>query len=242
MKRLAIILLGSILLAACSNDEPIDKEEALQENQEVEGADEAEPKEDEYELNEEVLASLDDETLKFVEEKKPQLDDDGYFEMTDDPMIAGDKSNRILLFDSDEYGFYVVKEWYINENTDENGFNEIDFDGYKVKFAITLVEDEHDEESIGVFIETENTTEDTVQYNADMEFVTDTQDQLTTNEGIGDSKPNVKLKGFTHAKINYDTPKSFTVTIDGPYKEVDDYGYEEGHYGDPIDMEFTIDK
>lgn len=164
-----------------------------------------------------------------------QQDDDT---ISDDPLEVGNKNNDINKIEYN-YETYKVVDWYSNSDTNDDGFNTVDFNGYTFDFSFAVVEDEEGEQYIGMFGETENKTNDVVQFNADMEFLTDTQDQTELEDGIGKSKPKVKLKGFSVAPLEYGVPESFKVTIDPPFKEKGEDEYMEGDFGEPIELEFT---
>ena len=161
----------------------------------------------------------------------------GSNEPTTDAMAVGSKDNKASIIENDYGQTYEIVNWYVSDDTDDEGFNEMDFKGYKVKFSMAAVKDEEGNEYIGFFAETENTTDRPVHYNGDMEIVTDNQDQTYNDDGIGSSEPGVKIKGFSAAPLEYGTPESFTVTFEPPY--LDNNGsYSEGGFGDNIEMEF----
>src|SRR5699024_2498466 len=151
-------------------------------------------------------------------------------ELVEDPVEAGNKSNEVKEF-MDEFGeIYEIKEWYSSDETDDDGINQIEFDGYEVNFSVALLEDTEGEQDIGFFVETENGTDTTVQYNMDMEIITDEQEQAETDDsyGIGESKPDVKTKGFVKTDLDYEAPESFEVTFEPPWDEDSEYDDEIG--------------
>lgn len=158
---------------------------------------------------------------------------------SNDPLEVASKTNDIDTFETDYYETYTIVDRYVTDDTDQEGFSEMDFEGYKVKFSMAAVEDSSGNEYIGFFTETENTTDKPVHYNGDMEIVTDTQDQTTNEDGIGGSKPGVKLKGFSVAPLEYGIPESYTVTFEPPFLAEDENLPEAGHFGDNIEMEFN---
>ena len=128
---------------------------------------------------------------------------------------------------------------YVNDETNEEGFNEIDFDGFQVKFAFKLLEDKNSgEEIIGFIAETENNTDNLVAFNADMEILTSEQEQTEVKRGLGQTNPGEILSDLLIVPLDDGTPDSFTVILDPPLKGNDNNGYEKGHFGDPIEMEF----
>lgn len=159
-------------------------------------------------------------------------------DLVEDPVEAGNKSNEVKEF-MDEFGeIYEIKEWYSSDETDDDGINQIEFDGYKVNFSVALLEDMEGEQDIGFFVETENGTDTTVQYNMDMEIITDEQEQAETDDsyGIGESKPSVKTKGFVKTDLDYEAPESFEVTFEPPWDDDSEYDDE---IGEEVEMKFS---
>lgn len=205
-----LLLMGLVLvLGACGNDE--DAEPEQKDENDMSQAEWAEEHGDEFEGESESKSS--------------------------DPMEVGNKNDEhdTLVDGATEY---KVIERYVTDETDEDGFNTIDFDGYIFNFSLALVEDQNGEHSIAMFGESENTTDEVVQFNADIEVVTDQQDQTNTQQGFGKSKPNVKMKGYDILPLEYGEPGSFTATIEPPMTEVGDETYEDFDI-EPIELEFT---
>lgn len=161
-------------------------------------------------------------------------------DVTDDPMEAGNKNGKIEVFNDDFDYTYLIKEWYSTDDTDEDGFNIMDFDGYEVKYSMALMENTEGENVIGVFAETENNTDKVVQYNMDLEMITGNQEQTSSDSlyGIGSSNPGVKTKGFILVELDYDAPESFVVTFEPPWE---DEGGSNEDIGEPIELEFSIE-
>lgn len=216
MRKYLIMLLSVLLimLAACGNEEV-----------------QQEPN------NDEVMEENEEETN---ESEEVEMDDNGMLEQTADPLEAGNKSNGVNVFEDEWSNIYLVKKWYSNDDTDEEGFNTMDFDGYEVKFSVVLLEDENEDEVIGFFVETENNTDKLIQYNMDMELLTDEQEQAYPDDmyGIGESKPDIKTKGFTKVNLDYDTPDSFEVTFEPPW---DDESEFDDAVGESIETEFEME-
>lgn len=234
MKKILLVLLSitaTLTLTACGDD----KTEEPKESDDV--AVSTEP-EDVETQSEETESETESEVDDFIEENDVQLDEDGFFVETSDPLEAGDKTNGIVVF-NDEFDYtYIIKEWYASENTDEKGFNTMDFDGYEVTYSIALLENTAEEDVIGIFVETENNTDKVVQYNMDLEMLTSEQEQAYSDGtyGIGQSNPGVKTKGFILVELEYDTPDSFTVTFEPPWDDEDEFNAE---IGEPIELEFN---
>lgn len=212
LKKIMFVLVAILLLAGCSgSNEP---KQAANEN------------ESENTMGDTLEAELE------IDEEEDEAKE------TDDPLEAGNKNSGIKVFNDDWDFTYTIKDWYANENTDKDGFNNIDFDGYKVKFSIALLEDAEEKDVIGFFVETENNTDKNAQYNMDMEIITDEQEQAQSDDmyGIGDSKPGIKTKGFIKANLEYDVPESFKVTFEPPWDEDDEFNKA---IGEPIELEFN---
>lgn len=233
MKKLLLLLFSlfvAITLAACGDDEE-ENEQAEETEVESEEVD-TEPVE---ETDEEQEMSEADE---FVEENDVQLDEDGFYVETTDPLEAGDRNNGIIVFHDDFDYTYIIKEWYANDDTNEDGFNTMDFNGYEVTYSIALLENTAEEDVIGIFVETENNTDKVVQYNMDLEMLTSEQEQAYSDGmyGIGQSEPGVKTKGFILVELEYETPDSFSVTFEPPWDDEDEFNEE---IGEPIELEFN---
>ncbi len=215
MKKLLILLIAAMFLVACgsSDDEVV-------EDTEIDKPDEAEA----------------EEPVEDVEEVEVAVDENGMLEETEDPLEAGNKNNGIEVF-NDGYGeIFLIKDWYTNENTDEDGFNVVDFEGYEIRYAITLVETIEEEDVIGVFAEVENGTEHELQFNDAFMFVTDTKDQTELEHGIQINKPDTKSKFFNYATLEYGTPEELTVEIYPPFADGES---ELIDIGETVELEFT---
>lgn len=208
MRKYILLLIAAMFLVACGSNEEVETKE---ETEDVEqGLSEQDLQEDEY------------------------MHDDEYEEQsTDDPIEAVE--NDLVIFDQYDEA-YTIKNLYTNDETTDNGFNEIDFEGYKIDYAIALVEDFEGEEVLGVFAEVENGTEHEVQFNESFLFATDTQDQTELEHGIQENKPNTKSKFFNHAPLEYDTPEELTVEIYPPFIEGES---ELVDLGKTVELEFT---
>lgn len=217
MKRFGLVLSASILLVACGEEaatEPVEIEETLEDT-------EVEPEE----------AEVDQNTEFTVEPEEPVG--------TQDPVEFADKTNEVDLYVNGEHQMKIVNR-YSNEETDENGFNHVSFKGYDYKFAVLGVEDNYGEEMIILAGETENGTGDPVAFNSDVEIITSNQEQVQSYTAVGESEPNVKQKAFIPVDLEFGLPESLTMTMQPPLKEIEaDVSYEEGHYGEPIELKFT---
>lgn len=226
MKRWTLVVIAMLSLAACGNEEtaePVNVEGTIEDTV-------TEPAEDAIELQEDTVPA---------EEAEVPMEEESSATASDDPLEVGNKNSG---FDTYSYGFneYKVIERYMSEQADENGFATVDFNGYRVSIAVALVEDINGARMIGLFGETENQTPDTVQFNAEIELVTDTQEQTTVDGGlVMNTRSGIKQKGFATAPLEYGEPNSFTMYIQPPLKEVEkDISYEEGHYGEAVELFF----
>lgn len=157
---------------------------------------------------------------------------------TSDPLEAGNINNNIEVF-NDEFDYtYLIKEYYTNDDTDADGFNTMDFEGYEVTYSIVLMENTEENNVIGFFVETVNNTDQLVQYNMDMEIATDGQEQIENDMmyGIGQSDPGIKTKGFTKANIEYDIPDEIGITFEPPWDDEDEFNEA---IGEPIEVQFV---
>ena len=209
MRKYILLLIAAMFLVACGSNEEVETQE--------------ETEDFEQEASEQDLQ--EDEDYMYDDEYEDQS--------TDDPMEAVEKD--LVIFDQYDEA-YTIKSLYTNDETADNGFNEIDFEGYKIDYAIALVENFEGEEALGVFAEVENGTEHEVQFNESFLFVTDTQDQTELEHGIQENKPNTKSKFFNHAPLEYGTPEELTVEIYPPFTEGDS---ELIDLGDMVELEFT---
>lgn len=161
---------------------------------------------------------------------------------TTDPMIVGSKSEDVNTIASGVRR-HTVQAWYVNEDTDEEGFNIIDFNGYTLKFSLALIKDEEGQLGIGMFGETENGTSETIQFNNETEVVTGTQEQGTFSNGLTmNTKPNVKESGFAWLDLENGTPESITLYMQAPLIEDEDGRYRFYTDEEETEIEFTIEE
>jgi len=155
---------------------------------------------------------------------------------SDDPLEVGSKnaSANMIVHELEGEDFTVI-DWYVTDDTDEDGFNTVDFEGYTVEYAITLVEDESGEEFLGVFAEVENGTNYDVQFNDNFLFLTDNGDQSHLEWGIRENSPGTKTKFFNHAILEYGAPEEMTAEISAPFR---DGAHETIDIAEPIKLEF----
>lgn len=159
---------------------------------------------------------------------------------TEDPLEIAKKSSEYELFIDKNYNEYQVMGRYISDSSNEEGMNDASFEGYDFTFSVLALQDTMTgDEYVAIAGETVNNTQDTIQFNADTEIVTDTQEQTTSVDGVGETQPNVKKKAFVVIPLEYGIPNSFDLTLDAPFKTVGEYQYEEGHYGEPLKLKFT---
>lgn len=154
--------------------------------------------------------------------------------VTSDPLEFINKDQ--LIFENGETGDSLkILKIFKNENTDENGFNEIDNNGFISNLAFVLVEDTNTgEKSLGYFGENINKTDKHIHFLGSVEFTTDTGEQIqpdggvfeTNNKLIKEYNPNVKSKGYGIVKLDYqkEIPKSIEVKISQPQNN-DDTNY-----------------
>ncbi len=142
---------------------------------------------------------------------------------TESPIEFIKKSDKDLLFSTDESVFKLVSV-FENEKTDKDGFNTINQDGFEMKLGFALVKDQTtDEYMLGYFGENKNNTEEIVEFLGNIEFTTDTGEQIkpeggrlvASNKLIKEYNPNTKAKGFAVVPLDYqdEKPKSINVEI-----------------------------
>ncbi|GAB1611556.1 hypothetical protein HB162lentus_02000 [Mammaliicoccus lentus] len=152
-------------------------------------------------------------------ENAPQKDQD----YTENPIEFIKKSDKDLLFSTDD-SVYKLVSVFENEKTDKDGFNTINQDGFEMKLGFALVKDQNtDEYMLGYFGENKNNTEEIVEFLGNIEFTTDTGEQIkpeggrlvASNKLIKEYNPNTKAKGFAVVPLDYqdEKPKSINVEI-----------------------------
>ena len=142
---------------------------------------------------------------------------------TENPIEFIKKSDKDLLFSTDD-SVYKLVSVFENEKTDKDGFNTINQDGFEMKLGFALVKDQTtDEYMLGYFGENKNNTEEIVEFLGNIEFTTDTGEQIkpeggrlvASNKLIKEYNPNTKAKGFAVVPLDYqdEKPKSINVEI-----------------------------
>lgn len=221
MKKIVILLGLVIVLAACGNNSQENNQDKSNNNDNTTNTEEVENnKQDDNNSEEGSQTEVDKEKLSELEELYAGVD----LEMngdsliaTEDPIVAGDINDGHIVYEGDYGDVYLVKDRYKNDETDEDGFNHVSFDDYEVKYAVALLEDLSENESIGVFVETENGTEDTIQYDIDALIKTD-EEEIETDvlSGVDDSEPGDILKGFAIAGLDYNPSDEIEITFEQP--------------------------
>ncbi|WP_204256701.1 hypothetical protein [Mammaliicoccus sciuri] len=152
-------------------------------------------------------------------ENAPQKDQS----YTENPIEFIKKSDKDLLFSTDD-SVYKLVSVFENEKTDKDGFNTINQDGFEMKLGFALVKDQTtDEYMLGYFGENKNNTEEIVEFLGNIEFTTDTGEQIkpeggrlvASNKLIKEYNPSTKAKGFAVVPLDYqdEKPKSINVEI-----------------------------
>jgi len=127
---------------------------------------------------------------------------------------------------------------YVHDDSDDIGFNEIEFDGFHVNFVFKLLEDQgNGEQVIGFIAETENNSGDEVAFNADMEIQTSNGEQTEALQGLGTTEQGQSTSGLLLVPIEDGVPDSFVVKFERPFRDIVD-GQQSGHLGEEIEMEF----
>ncbi|RIO07073.1 hypothetical protein BUZ94_13520 [Mammaliicoccus sciuri] len=152
-------------------------------------------------------------------ENAPQKDQD----YTENPIEFIKKSDKDLLFSTDD-SVYKLVSVFENEKTNKDGFNTINQDGFEMKLGFALVKDQStDEYMLGYFGENKNNTEEIIEFLGNIEFTTDTGEQIkpeggrlvASNKLIKEYNPSTKAKGFAVVPLDYqdEKPKSINVEI-----------------------------
>lgn len=159
-------------------------------------------------------------------ENAPQKDQD----YTESPIEFIKKSDKDLLFSTDDSVFKLVSV-FENEKTDKDGFNTINQDGFEMKLGFALVKDQTtDEYMLGYFGENKNNTEEIVEFLGNIEFTTDTGEQIkpeggrlvASNKLIKEYNPSTKAKGFAVVPLDYQDEKPKSINV-----EIGELSYEE---------------
>ncbi|MBY0094954.1 hypothetical protein H7S74_30390 [Priestia aryabhattai] len=140
-------------------------------------------------------------------------------------------------------GCVKILAGFKNDDTDDEGIYNLDFNGFKLGIVPLLVNVKLNEEgqmdekyngktevkAVMFVMQAENTLEDDVDYNGTFTVVTDTGEQLDSDNGIGSANEvvqtyfgKVKATGYDILPLEGDEmPKSIKLLIDPPNKLVD---------------------
>jgi len=215
MKKICLLLLFTVflVLGACSSkDTATTKGDETKQTATEEAT--GTPEQEETANNED--AEMPENATGIQDGKYDITNDDGYIKMLG--MFEGDLSSK------------------------ENLVTTVDFNGFKISFVPSLVDVELSPEAqseekyegktntkaIMLAMEVENTLEDDVDYNGTFTIVTDTGEQLSSDNGIGSSNEvvqtyfgKVKQTGYDILPLEGDKlPKSIKIIMDPPNKLV----------------------
>jgi len=204
MKKLLFIIGMILLLVACSSS-----------------SEEVETKEDIESDEEEAAEVLEGPYLD--EEDVEEIYDDGYEEglekTTDDPLefVEEGKSGLILI---DGFNEYVANNYYVTDDTDEDGFNTYEDSGFKMRYAIIETENIADVEVQGskdlqIFGEIINDTENDYRFDDGIVLLrTDENEKTELRYGFnGAGGANQKSKFVDGFSLEYGIPDSFTLEV-----------------------------
>lgn len=140
-------------------------------------------------------------------------------------------------------GCVKILAGFKNDDTDDEGIYNLDFNGFKLGIVPLLVNVKLNEEgqmdekyngktevkAVMFVMQAENTLEDDVDYNGTFTVVTDTGEQLSSDNGIGSANEVVQIYFGKVKQTGYDIlplegsdlPKSIKLLIDPPNKLVD---------------------
>lgn len=158
-------------------------------------------------------------------------------QITDNTMEFADQTNDINFYDDGLYQYEIIAT-YGHDKADEKGINEIPFEDYIYRFSVMAVKATETEQEYIVFVgETENNTEDNIQFNSDIEIVTSNKEQSVSETAVGETNPGVIEEAFILIPIDRGVPDSFTLEMQPPWIAYDNL--EQGDYvGNIIQSEF----
>ncbi|AKG05533.1 hypothetical protein AAV35_012755 [Salimicrobium jeotgali] len=221
MKNVLFVLLIGALLSACGNGEESESSSASTNEENAE----------QTESMENAEATQSEET-----EAEPQTS-------SDDPLEVANKNND---YDTLINGMNEEKILYrfVNEDTGDDGMNNITFDDYEVKYALALTEDINGDKSITMMGEQMNNGDAPLFSVEDTEFITDQQEQTTFATGeFGNMDPGIREKTHFQTYLDYEDPESFTMTFYEPLTEQENSEWFSNTNGDEsqlnkVELEF----
>lgn len=187
-----------------------------------------------------LLVACGGETTSQEEQPVPEGDDMAQPEetepvTTDDPLEFADKTTEDMVF-VDGANEYIIENYYVNDETDERGFNTYEEDGFTFRYALVetanLADAEQGEEperEIQIFGEVINDT-DVDHYFIDRLLIkTDDNEATSVQFGLnGAGAANEKNKFNDKFPLEYEIPESFTFTIlDPTFDESDEANWNE---------------
>lgn len=166
---------------------------------------------------------------------------------TDDPIefVKEGKDGLILI---DGFNEYQAKNYYVTDDTDEDGFNTYEDGEFTMIYAIIETEniaevDAEGEEELQIFGEIINDTEDDFYFDDEtVELITDDNEKAPLDFGLnGAGEADQKSKFIDGFYLEYDIPESFTLKVLDP--KVIDWGetFEEDTGLDEYDYESELE-
>ncbi|API93997.1 MULTISPECIES: hypothetical protein [unclassified Virgibacillus] len=223
MKRTLLLLLIGLLtfaLVACSDDKgnetKVKKEESTQE----------EDKEDNSKSEDDM--SQAEWTEKNHPEKMPSTD----------PLEVGNKNNDKNIFQDGATTITIVGR-YVGDQTDEDGFNTIEYKDTKLRFALVIVEGEEGDQEVGMFGEKINNGDTLMDYDDTISITTDQKEKgYTWFQLNGPIDPGLKEKFFDSFDLQYDIPETLTFTMRKPVENEEEYLMNENERKVIAEIEF----
>lgn len=182
----------------------------------------------------------------FLNELNEHAEEESDNPTTDDPLeFVEEGKNGLHLVDG--LNEYEVKNYYVSDETDKDGFNTYKDGDFELRYAIIETVNVYDgdpdgTEEIQIFGEGINDTDEDFVFDEHMYIKTDDNEEseLSFNlEGAGSADQKSKfVDGFP---LDYDTPDSFKLTLIDPSipdveEEFFDEGFELGEeYGEEFD-------
>lgn len=156
--------------------------------------------------------------------------------LTDDPMMIATNDDYEYFFgNTDE--FKVTR--YLSDDTDEDGFIEIDENGYNIKFNVLYGESEFGDDKILIVGEHKNNNNDggkMIWYPGDI--VLDGEEKTESGYGFDAVDPGIKSKFTFEYDVEYGIPDK--IVIEGGRIEESDEDKYLDQQADPIELDKTF--
>jgi len=182
--------------------------------------------------NDEEVVQPDDEPIEQEEEQDTS---------TGDPLefVNKDSEYDTLIDAANEY---VIENYYVSDDTDEQGFNIYEDGDFTMRYALVETENIADVEANGskqvqIMGEIINDTDQDYNFDKNRLFIktADKEESSLAFDLNGAWQADQKSKFIDYFPLDYDTPDSFTLTLIDPSLEGDG---DEAVFGDDWDRKF----